>query len=181
MKHQAEPQIHKESQTPRCCHLQRVPSSGMSSVMGSMNHLQCSALGPSQREKSPETGRGGGDNIGRPAGAGGVRVDVVVGARARNPGPRSPSPSPSPICRGSGVHPHRHPRFPGDRGSIPTAIPDLPESGIQLSTMEHCKGIEFRLPQCLTLSLRLLVQPIKLINMRRPAMSDVQFGGGCLF
>ncbi len=78
---------------------------------------------------------------------------------------------PSPICqcRGSGVHPHRHPRFAGDRGSIPTAIPDLPESGIQLSTIDYCKGVEFRLPQCLTL--RLIVLP-KLINLRRPAMSD---------
>ena len=81
-------------------------------------------------------------------------------------------------------HPHRHPRFagdrgwrshprfagPGDRGSIPTAIPDLPESsGIQLSTIEYCKGVEFRLPQCLTL--RLIVMP-KLINLRRSAMSD---------
>jgi hypothetical protein len=44
IKHQAEPQIHKESHTLRCCHLQRVPSSGMSSVMGSMNHLQCSTI-----------------------------------------------------------------------------------------------------------------------------------------
>ena len=61
------------------------------------------------------------------------------------------------------------PRFAGDRGSIPTAIPDLPESGIQLSTIEYCKGVEFRLPQCLTL--RLIVLP-KLINLRRPAMSD---------
>ncbi len=95
--------------------------------------------------------------------------------------PPSPSPPPSPICRGSGmavpspisrgsgVHPHRHPRFAGDRGSIPIAIPDLPESGIQLSTIEYCKGVEFRLPQCLTL--RLIVLP-KLINLRRPAMSD---------
>ncbi len=39
-KHQAEPQIHKESHAPRCCHFQRVPSSGMSSVMKSMNQLQ---------------------------------------------------------------------------------------------------------------------------------------------
>ncbi len=83
-------------------------------------------------------------------------------------------------------HPHRHPpgRFAGDRGwrshprfaagdrgSIPTAIPDLPESGIQLSTIEYCKGVEsrFRLPQCLTLGL--IVLP-KLINLRRSAMSD---------
>ena len=102
-----------------------------------------------------------------------------VGRRARNPRSPSPPPSPicrgsgmavpSPICRGSGVHPHRHPRFAGDRGSIPTAIPDLPESGIQLSTIEYRKGVEFRLPQCLTL--RLIVLP-KLINLRRPAMSD---------
>jgi hypothetical protein len=76
---------------------------------------------------------------------------------------------PSPICRGSGVHPRRHPRFAGDRGSIPTAIPDLPESGIQLSTIEYCKGEELRLPQCLTF--RSIVLP-KLINLRRPAMSD---------
>jgi hypothetical protein len=82
-------------------------------------------------------------------------------------------------------HPHRHPRLAGDRGcrshprfagdrgstGIPTAIPDLPESGIQLSTIEYCKGAEFRLPQCLTL--RLIVLP-KLINLRRPAMSDGQ-------
>ena len=79
--------------------------------------------------------------------------------------------APSPICRGSGVHPHRHPRFAGDRGSIPTAIPDLPESGIQLSTIEYCKGVEFRLPQLECLTLRLIVLP-KLINLRRPAMSD---------
>jgi hypothetical protein len=26
---------------------------------------------------------------------------------------------PSPICRGSGVHPHPHPRFAGDGGSVP--------------------------------------------------------------
>ncbi len=101
--------------------------------------------------------------------------------RARNP--RSPSPSPppirrgsgvgvpSPICRGSGVHPHRHPRFAGNRGSSPTAIPDLPESGIQLSTMEYCKGVEFRLPQCLTL--RFIVQPIKLINLRMPGLRSL--------
>ncbi len=49
---------------------------------------------------------------------------------------------------------------------IPTAIPDLP--GI-VSTIEYCKRVEFRLPQCLTL--RLIVLP-KLINLRRPAMSD---------
>ncbi len=47
------------------------------------------------------------------------------------PGMGGPSPSPSPICRGWGVHPHPHPRF---------------ESGIQLSTIEYCKGVEFRLP-----------------------------------
>jgi hypothetical protein len=38
-KHQADPQIHNESHTPRGCHLQRVPSSGMFSVMKSMNQL----------------------------------------------------------------------------------------------------------------------------------------------
>jgi hypothetical protein len=81
-------------------------------------------------------------------------------SRARNPGSPSPSPSPicpgmgmgvpSPICRGSGAHPHPHPRFAGDGGSIPIPIPDLPESGTQcaqqLSTIEYCKGVEFRLP-----------------------------------
>jgi hypothetical protein len=90
----------------------------------------------------------------------------VTQPRARNP--RSPSPD----IRG-------HPRFAGDRGlghsdggpipdlgstgdrgSIPIPIPDLPESGIQLSTIEYCKGVDFRLPQCLTLRL-LIVQPIK--------------------
>jgi hypothetical protein len=84
----------------------------------------------------------------------------------------------SPARRGSGVHSHPHPRFAGDRGSTPIPIPDLPESGIQLSTIEYCKVVEFRLPQCLTL--RLIVQPIiKLINLRRPAMSDdaVDYGG----
>ena len=60
---------------------------------------------------------------------------------------------PSPICRGSGVRPHPHPRVAGDGGSIPIPIPDSPESGIQLSTIEYCKGVEFRLPQCLTLRL----------------------------
>ena len=50
-------------------------------------------------------------------------------------------------------HPHPHPRFAGDRGSTPIPIPDLPESGIQLSTIEYCKGVEFRLPPCLTLRL----------------------------
>jgi hypothetical protein len=67
-------------------------------------------------------------------------------ARARNP--RSSSPSPSPICRGSGMGSHS--RFAGDRGSIPITIPDLPKSGIQLSTIEYCKGVEFRLPQFFT-------------------------------
>jgi hypothetical protein len=77
---------------------------------------------------------------------------------------------PPPICLGSGVHPHPHPRFAGNRGStVPTPTPDLPESGIQLSTIEYRKGVEFRLPQCLTL--RLIVLP-KLIKLRRPAMSD---------
>ncbi len=61
---------------------------------------------------------------------------------------------------GMGARPHPHPRFAGvwtgDRGSAaPTPIPDLPEleSGIQLpvSTIEYCKGVEFRLPQRLTL------------------------------
>ena len=47
------------------------------------------------------------------------------------PGP-SPSPIcresesgvgvPPPICRGSGVHPHHHPRFAGDRGSSPSPV-----------------------------------------------------------
>ena len=93
------------------------------------------------------------------------------------PGIGGPSPSPSPIRRGSGVHSHPHPRFAGDRGSTPIPIPDLPESGIQLSTIEYCKGVEFRLPPCLTL--RLIVQPIQLVNLRRPAMSDdaVDYGG----
>jgi hypothetical protein len=103
--------------------------------------------------------------------------DTRTGGTARARNPRSPSPIcrgwgmgvPSPICRGSGVHPHPHPRFAGDRGSIPIPIPDSPESGIQLSTIENYKGVEFRLPQCLTL--RLIVRPIKLINLRRPAMS----------
>ncbi len=49
--------------------------------------------------------------------------------------------SPGPARRGSGVHSH------------PIPIPDLPESGIQLSTIEYCKGVEFRLPQCLTVRL----------------------------
>ena len=100
-----------------------------------------------------------------------VRVTTEPGGRARNP--RSPSPSPSPICRGSGMGVPS----PICRGSvlvpesIPIPIPDLPESGSRaLSTIEYCKGIEFRLPQCLTL--RSIVQPIKLINLRRPAMSD---------
>ena len=109
-----------------------------------------------------------------------VNENATPATRARNP--RSPPPPPPPICRGSGVgvpppicrgsgvHPHPHPRFAGNRGSTPTPTPDLPESGIQLSTIEYCKGVEFRLPQCLTL--RLIVQPIKLINLRRPAMSD---------
>ncbi len=67
-----------------------------------------------------------------------------VTARARNPRSPSPPPSPicrgsgmavpSPICRGSGVHPHRSPS-PICRGS-----------GIQLSTIEYCKGVEFRSP-----------------------------------
>ena len=111
----------------------------------------------------------------------GCQIELAE-ARPRARNPRSPSPSPSPICRGSGmgvpspicggsgVHPHPHPRFAGDRGSIPIPIPDLPESGIQLSTIEYCKGVEFRLPQCLTL--RLIVQPTKLVNLRKPAMSD---------
>ena len=46
---------------------------------------------------------------------------------------------------------------------IPIPIPDLPESGIKLSTISG-------LPQCLTL--RLIAQPIKLVNLRKPAMSD---------
>ena len=86
--------------------------------------------------------------------------------RARNP--RSPSPSPSPICPGMGMGVPS----PICRGSgiIPIPIPDLPESGIKLSTIEYPKGVEFRLPQCLTL--RLIVLPIKLVHLRRPAMSD---------
>ena len=50
-------------------------------------------------------------------------------------------------------HPHPHPRFAGDRGwgshprfagdhrgSTPTPTPDLAESGMQLSTIEHARG-----------------------------------------
>ncbi len=70
---------------------------------------------------------------------------------------------PSPIYRGPGDHPHPHPRFAGDGGPVPIPIPDLPESGIKLSTISG-------LPQCLTL--RLIAQPIKLVNLRKPAMSD---------
>jgi hypothetical protein len=40
------------------------------------------------------------------------------------PGIGGPSPPPSPpICRGSGVHPRRHPRFAGGRGSSPSPVP----------------------------------------------------------
>jgi hypothetical protein len=59
------------------------------------------------------------------------RSPICRGVTSR-PGPGrigGPSPSPSPICRGSGVHPRRHPRFAGDRVSIPAAIPDLPGIG----------------------------------------------------
>ena len=40
------------------------------------------------------------------------------------------------------------PGSPGIGGSTPIPIPDLPESGIQLSTIGYCKldGVEFRLP-----------------------------------
>ena len=59
---------------------------------------------------------------------------------------------PSPICRGPGIIPDPHPRFAGDRGFIPIPIPDLPKSGIQLSTIEYCKGVDCSgSPQCLTL------------------------------
>ena len=87
---------------------------------------------------------------------------LLVAAQSRARNPRSPPPPPPPIspgvgvgvpppiCRGAGVHPHPPPRF--GRGSgvhplvTPTPTPDLPESGIQLSTIEYCKGVEFRLP-----------------------------------
>jgi hypothetical protein len=61
--------------------------------------------------------------------------------------------TPDPRLAGDRPHWHPHPRFAGDRGSTPIPIPDLPESGIQLSTIEYCKGVKFRLPQCLTLRL----------------------------
>ncbi len=99
-----------------------------------------------------------------------VQVASNLKAKARNPAghgtpdphpmsPRSPIPDPRspicrgsgvgvppPICRGSGVHPHPW-----------AAIPDLPESGTKLPVTrsaiasEYCMGLEFRLPQCLTL------------------------------
>ena len=96
--------------------------------------------------------------LGHRARAGVVVVSTLFGLTSLS-GHGAPNPHPR----------HPHPRFARDRGSITTAIPDLPESGIQLSTIEYCKGVEFRLPQCLTL--RLIVLP-KLINLRRPAMSD---------
>jgi hypothetical protein len=43
---------------------------------------------------------------------------------------RRSSPPRSPICRGSGVHPHPHPRFAGDRGSIPAPSPICGGSGV---------------------------------------------------
>jgi hypothetical protein len=60
--------------------------------------------------------------------------------------PPIPIPIPIPDLPGIGGGPpipdlHPHPR----------SIPDLPKSGIPLSTIEYCKGVEFRLPQCLTL------------------------------
>ena len=79
--------------------------------------------------------------------------------RARNPRSPSPSPSPicpgmgmgvpSPICRGSGAHPHPHPRF--------ARIGD---------TAEYHRVLQrgrVQAPPCLTL--RLIVQPIKRINL----------------
>jgi hypothetical protein len=54
------------------------------------------------------------------------------------------------------------PRFAGDRGSTPTPTPDLPESGIQLSTIEYAKGCIVLAP---VLNLKVnchSVQPIKL-------------------
>ncbi len=73
-------------------------------------------------------------------------------------GTPDPHPHPHPRFAGDRGWPGSHPRFAGDRGSIPIPIPDLPgigpggsipipipdlpESGIQLSTIEYCKGVE---------------------------------------
>jgi hypothetical protein len=71
-------------------------------------------------------------------------------------GPGDGPPIPDPRLAGDrGSTPIPIPHLPaGDRGSesTPIPIPDLPESGIQLSTIEYCKGVEFRLPQCFTAS-----------------------------
>jgi hypothetical protein len=52
-----------------------------------------------------------------------LQSGIIPGMIPDLPGIGGPSPPPSPICRGSGVHPRRHPRFAGDRGSSPSPVP----------------------------------------------------------
>jgi hypothetical protein len=52
-----------------------------------------------------------------------LQSGIIPGMIPDLPGIGGLSPPPSPICRGSGVHPRRHPRFAGDRGSSPSPVP----------------------------------------------------------
>ncbi len=87
-----------------------------------------------------------------------------------------PSIPPSPICRGSGVHPHPHPRFAGDRGSTPIPIPDLPgigdhphprfPSGVPCPGASYLRGFSERLESSYArMDRRGTAQPSKLRNV----------------
>jgi hypothetical protein len=117
MKHQAEPQIHKESHTPRCCHLQRVPSS---SVMGSMRvRVAVVALvvkGTPSKKKGPPS-------AGSPARRG-VGCHMRAWAPLQGPRPLTLGTLPSasfklPIANADPSHP----------AALPERAPGQPEAG----------------------------------------------------
>jgi hypothetical protein len=67
-------------------------------------------------------------------------IGTPAGHHDSEPGHGTPDPHPRPHPRFAGDRGWgSHPRFAGDRGSTPIPIPDLPKSGIKLSTVEYCQ------------------------------------------
>ncbi len=100
--------------------------------------------------RSPDCRRA--SKLAGPAGRPAIKSGSESGSHGLRQGTEPPGPIPIPIpipipdlpgIRGGGPTPAGFAGCAhGDRGSSPIPIPDLPESAIQLSTIEYYKGVE---------------------------------------